>query len=92
MFVTTLGAAFETGAQLYMVIRSRRGGQVYVDTSPMRVAGFLMWEGGASKCSGLCFLSSGREVNMNSSPETEEKAFVKLSPINSFAPGALLAE
>lgn len=33
MFVTTLGAVFEMGAQLYMVIRSRRGGQVYVDTT-----------------------------------------------------------
>lgn len=31
MFVTTLGAVFEMGAQLYMVIR--RGGQVYVDTT-----------------------------------------------------------
>lgn len=89
MFVTTLGAAFETGAQLYMVIR--RGGQVYVDTTPMRVAGFFMW-GGLASVQGLCFLSSGREVNMNSSPQTEEKPFVKLSPINCFAPGALLPE
>lgn len=44
----------------------------------MRVAGSLMGGWTISKGAVLNFLSPGRGVNMNSSPETEEKPFVHL--------------
>lgn len=83
-----------------MVIRSRRRAPASCtftfNPTPAIVAAFFVREERKKKNTALwhsrSFLSAGREVNMNSSPEREEKPSEKLSHVSCFLSGALLLE